>query len=638
MAKKQKTYDESSIEFHEGLDGVRKRPNVYLGGKDSAAVTHAVIEIIGNAVDEATAGYGKEIGVHVDGTKVVIWDHGRGVPYGPHPKHKGRSTLEIIFTELNAGGKFNAKSYKTAIGVHGMGAAVANAVSKTFSVWSFRGAECGHQSYKEGKPVAALKKLKMNMKTLISGKVLPSWATVGKTGTVVAFDLDLSVFEKGAKLDTKALHKWLDNLSWFLPKVTFNLAVAGRDAPGKFEKISRPNGLTDRFFAAATALKAEPVGEPYKLGSENVDAMVGWLAGTSDNSIHSAVNAVETSEHGTHYAALIDTVFEALKEQAKRGDNFTKDSLRVGLVAVVNIRMSEAEFSGQAKAKLTSPSAKETVRSALTTGKTSIFDFFKKNKALTRQIIDRANALSHLNDSFKAGQKLAATLKTETRGKSLLPASLKNASTKDANKRVLFLVEGESALGSCLAARDTETDEVLPLTGKIPNVWRDPGKVATNEILIDILKSIGFDPKTQDSFRVGKVVLLMDADVDGLHLTALVLGMLHKIAPLLLKSGRVFVVDAPLFIYRTEREVMHCLSRADAMRRIKEKGGKFDPDRLQRVKGWGEISPEILRDVAFDPSTRKFAKVTGAESVEALSMLDGLLGDDPATRKQLLNV
>lgn len=636
MAKKPKTYDESSIEFHEGLDGVRKRPNVYLGGKDSAAVTHAVIEIIGNSVDEATAGYGSTIGiyVHEDKNTVVIWDFGRGVPYGPHPKHKNRSTLEIIFTELNAGGKFNTEAYKTSIGVHGMGSAVANAVCQSFSVWSYRDGAVGFQSYRCGRPVGPLQKKRGGISTL--SNIIPKWADVKKhkTGTVVMMTLDLSIFEKGAKLDLKRLRKWIDDLSWFVPKVKFVYGV-GKDAP---ETIHRPNGLNDRFTTSAKALNAEPVGDPFMISTDQVDALVGWLGGTSENSIHSAVNAVETSEHGTHYAALVDTVYDALKAQAKRGDTFTKDSLRVGLVAVVNVRMSEAEFSGQSKAKLTSPSAKELVKTALTTGKKSINDFFKKNKALTRQIIDRANALSHLNDSFKAGQKLAATLKTETRGKSLLPPGLKNASTKNAADRVLYLVEGESASGSCIAARNTVTDEILPLTGKIPNVWRDPGKVGTNDIIIDILKSIGFDPKSQDSFRIGKVVLLMDADVDGLHLTALVLGMLHKIAPLLLKSGRVFVVDAPLFIYRTEREVMHCLSRADAMRRVKEKGGKFDPDRLQRVKGWGEISPEILRDVAFDPSTRKFAKVAAADSIEALTTLDGLLGEDPALRKQLLNV
>ncbi len=512
-------YDASSIEWLQGIEAIRHNVGNYAGAIDSAAILHLVKEVVANSVDESSNGYGDTIWVDIDNKGfITIADRGRGIPVGPHPKHPKIDTLTLIFTELHTGGKSskNSSGYESGTGgVHGLGLAVVNALSDSLEVWSYRNG-WHHQSFAKGKAVN---------KVIKSNNIPKLFDHNEKQGTIIRFKPDTSILKKGSKLDTAELISWLKDLSWFAScntikngklvsrnPIKFILSVNGKKAT-----IHRKS-FSNYFDKLLVANKLEPVAfdEPFVLQTKNLDIVVGWC-NDDGNYFLGLTNVIKNINGGTHVKAVQKIIENVFKEYRKRGDIYRPDDLFAGMVGAINIRIKHPRFSSQDKVKLVSEEAEEIIKQDFE----PIFSVWaKKNKKSIYEIIERANAISHTNNELKNNRKLAAKLNIKKGGKTLLPPKMLVSSAKNPEDRELFLVEGDSALGSCAVASDRTYQEVLPLRGKLPNVLRETKAskqgADINDTIVNILKAAGITPaEGTKSMRVGKIMLLMDADADG---------------------------------------------------------------------------------------------------------------------------
>lgn len=641
VKRKSKSYDARSIRVLEGAEKVRDNAAMYIGEMDYRGLLHQIKEIVGNSLDEIANGHGDTIAISLSKSgEVTIIDEGRGIPVGPHPKHKGKDTLTLLCTELHSGGKFGNKdgedAYSSALGTHGLGLGVVNATSSQLDVWSWRNKTWNHQEFEEGNPVTDKPVKVKALPKEITGTI----GNIAKKGTVIRFTPDYPLFDKGAKLKQEHLLDWLEDLSYFGEGITFKIFLEGK----KPMTVSRENGLHDWFTHCCEDAGVEPLAKPLIHHSENLDVMLGWVNGSSTEDITSMVSTMRTSEGGTHALALNAVISEAFGHYKTARQEYDNKFLRAGLIAVVNVKMHRPKFSSQNKAKLVSPEGKEFVRHELLGDDVSaLYNWMEKNKSVVKQIIGRAIELTALHSKHSADAALVSELKTESRGKVSLPKELKISTTKNASERELFVVEGDSASGSGVAARDKKTQEILPLSGKIPNVFKDAKKALQNERVINLLKSIGYNPNKPNEFRIGKVIILVDPDDDGAHIQALLLALFQKVVPELLEQGKVFVVDSSLFVYRLAGGDM--ILGSD-MRELKVKfsdqfpKGKFDSERnVTRIKGWGEVDADILADMAFDPKKRKLIEVEfDTEDEQQLSEVVALMGESTEARRTLLGL
>lgn len=647
---KAKAYNADSIDWYEGLEAIRKRTSQYVSDLDSRGFLALAREIISNAFDEATNGHANAIGIRIDkdGT-ITVADNGRGIPIGKHRKDPTRDVLHILLTETHSGGKMRAggDNYAASVGTYGVGLTVVNALSEFITVQTFHDGKNWHE-------LAMIKGEAANPKPKKLAKIPELAKSMGaKKGTVISFKPDAQFFEKKSALPVEDLLQWIASSALFSP------ATVTVSKPNNAVVVFKPKKLSEHVVTMRTSLQAEPFvyGEEEDLKelpvfefSHKGKVEVGLVQGAfvwsslSDPNLLTYASGAATVDGGTHlrgFEHAIKTAFEAYR---KRGDTWTVQSLMSGLVGVLNVGLADVRFNGQAKTALTSPQAKVLVEEALLEGgKSSLVAWLKANKKATRALLDRANNIASLTQAFKLDKAMASAVKG-ARGKSSLPPTsrYKGSHTSNPEERELFIVEGQSALGGTANARDTMFQEVLALTGKPENLWRSKagkakkGKAAiTNPRIIDILQAIGYDPKTPDKFRVGKVIILTDADVDGSHISALLLGILQKIVPALFEQKRVFRVDDALFIYRTEVHTYRAKSLTELKRIVP---GKFNSDKVTRLKGLGEIDMPILKDMALDVSTRILIPIAGAESKTDFADLIGMLGDDPIARKRLLGV
>lgn len=641
-------YDVHSIQAFEGLEGPRRKPGMYVGETDRRGVVHLFKEVFGNSSDEATNGHGKVIRVLFakDGS-ITVADEGRGIPVGPFPKDKTRDTLTVIMTVLHSGGKFDKgkENYsKGRIGTHGVGLGVVNALSEYLEVWSWRNNTWNYQGFERGVPT---KPKPVETKSLPKDLGLEH----PNKGTVVRFSPDLSCFSKGAKFDPNLAYAWLDDISWLIGDVEIELhnefdkeyATLGP------EVLHRPNGLHDRFEHELQKLGVEADFDPFVFHSDALDVLIGWTTHT-DEVLYSAVGAIRTSEHGTHVKGLEASINECFAAYAKKNDEFKNDFLRSGMIAVINIKMDEPRFNSQDKVKLINDEARDIVLNELAPVNekgqyvnSGLYAYLNQNRQLVELVLNRAKEFTALHAGFKASKKLAAEYRVEQRGgKIILPKDLKVSTTDNPEERELYIVEGGSAGGSGQMARDSTTQEVYPLSGKILNVHRQKNleKALFSERIKELMQSIGYQPEKPKTYRVGKIILLTDADDDGSHIAALLLGLIHRVVPDLIESGRVFVADAPLFIYRTDKSNVYGASLRDLQEKVKIAHPKatFKNDNVERIKGWGQCPWDILRTVAFERSTRKLTRVTPAMVQTETKKIIDLMGEDVAARKILLGL
>lgn len=441
------SYEAKDTKVYKGILGVRRKPSMYLGGNDSRAINHMFLEVVGNSNDEAQNGHGKRVQVHFARSGfVTVKDEGRGIPVGAHPDYPTEDTMYLLLTEMHAGGKFHEEGetstgYETSLGTHGVGISVVNAVSASLEVWSWRNRTWNYLRFQGGVPVGGKTKP-------VPVKQLPAdlgLKNVNNVGTIVRYKPDLGVFARGSRLEPALAVAWLDNVSWLVGDVRYEISIEGRGS----KVIHRPNGLRERFDMELQKAGVDPLGEPFIYHDKNLDVLIGWSSHT-DEIVHSAVSAATTREGGTHVSGLNAAISQAFAAIAGKIE-YKNDYLRTGMIAVVNVKIAEPSFNSQDKVKLVSDGVKDMIVAKLVgvKGAGALSAWLGKNKALARLVLERAEQFTALHADFKASKQLAAAFKTEVKGRIMLPKGLKAALTDDDNEREVYLVEGGSA-GGCL--------------------------------------------------------------------------------------------------------------------------------------------------------------------------------------------
>jgi len=628
-------YSAKDIEVLEGLEPVRKRPGMYIGGTDERALHHLFAEVLDNAMDEAVAGHAKVITVKLDaeGTLTVI-DDGRGIPVDPHPKHPGKSALEVIMTVLHSGGKFSGKAYETSGGLHGVGVSVVNALSERVEVTAWKDGFEWRQAFTRGKPIGSIEKL----------------GPTRKHGTAISFTPDPVIFGENVAFRPARLYRMARSKAYLFGGVEIRWScdpsrIHDQTPP---EAVFRfPNGLAD-FLAErikdVETVTPQPFAGRYERSGEagKVEWAIAWTPagfGDADGFLQSYCNTVPTPEGGTHEAGLRAALTRGLRAYAeltgeKRGAILTADDVVAQAGALVSVFIRDPEFQGQTKEKLSSSEAQRLVETALR----DPFDHWlaaqpKAASALLEFVIERAEErLKRRRDKEVA--RASATRKLR------LPGKLADCSAGAIDGAEIFLVEGDSAGGSAKQARDRKTQAILPLRGKILNVASASlDKLGQNKELSDLLLALGVQGGSkfkEEDLRYERVVIMTDADVDGAHIASLLITFFYRTMPDLIRGGRLYLALPPL--YRLSHGGKSMYARDDAHRdellATEFKGKKPE---ISRFKGLGEMMPAQLKETTMDPSKRTLARVTLPRAEETVeSLVEALMGRKPELRFQFI--
>jgi topoisomerase IV subunit B len=624
-------YSAKDIEVLEGLEPVRKRPGMYIGGTDERALHHLFAEVLDNAMDEAVAGHAKVIEVSLDAEGVLtVKDDGRGIPVDPHPKHPGKSALEVIMTVLHSGGKFSGKAYETSGGLHGVGVSVVNALSEQVDVTAWKDGFEWRQSFSRGKPLGAI------------AQVQPT----RKKGTAIAFKPDEEIFGEGCAFKPARLYRMARSKAYLFGgvEIRWKCDPARIHDQTPAEAVFRfPNGLADFLAERVKAIETvtpEPFAGRYERPGETgkVEWAVTWTPagfGEADGFMQSYCNTVPTPEGGTHEAGLRAALTRGLKQYAeltgeKRGGIITAEDVVAQAGALVSVFIANPEFQGQTKEKLSTSDAQRLVENALR----DPFDHWltaqpKAANALLQFVIDRAEErLKRRKDKEVA--RASATRKLR------LPGKLADCSGQATDGTELFLVEGDSAGGSAKQARNRRTQAILPLRGKILNVASASlDKLTANKELSDLMLALGVQPGKkfkEEDLRYERVVIMTDADVDGAHIASLLITFFFRTMPDLIRAGRLYLALPPLYRLSHGSKVIYARDDAhrDELLKTEFKGKKPD---IGRFKGLGEMMPAQLKETTMDPALRTLARVSLPRAEETVEdLVEALMGRKPELR------
>jgi len=615
-------YTAKDITVLEGLEPVRKRPGMYIGGVGTAGLHHLVWEILDNAVDEAMNGYASNIALtlHEEGSSVTISDDGRGIPVDKHPKTK-KSALEVIFTVLHAGGKFEQGNYKTAGGLHGVGASVVNALSSDLRASVRRDGATWEMSFKRGKPTGALKK---------------SGGARG-TGTAVYFHPDPTVFPK-VEFDPALIRERLEVVSYIHKgvRVTFD-----NEVEGKKEVFQHEEGLADFLKKIVTERGAKPVHEtPFVLlrdASPRLDLVLQWTEAT-DEHIRSYVNGIPTGSGGTHENGLRAGLGKAVRNYidthnlSPKGVTLAAEDIREGLTGVLSIFIEEPQFQGQTKDRLNNPELTSAVDSAVRPG---LEHWLNTNRTVAEAIVARIILAARAREASRAAQA-EVTRKTATSGRLNLPGKLSDCTGSGREDSELFIVEGDSAGGSAKQGRDRGRQAILPLRGKVMNTeGMTLAKVLENKELADLVTALGCGlGKNFDlaRLRYGRVIILADADSDGHHIATLLLTFIYRHLPQLMTSGKVFLAQPPLYRIDIGKETFWALDDAHRDRLLKLHGNGRSNAEITRFKGLGEMMPKVLWETTLNPRTRRLLRVEITDQIVTDRVINELMGKDASAR------
>jgi topoisomerase IV subunit B len=635
-------YDASAIEVLEGLEPVRRRPGMYIGGTDARALHHLAAEVIDNAMDEAVAGFATRIEVELEqGNRLIVTDNGRGIPVDPHPRFPGQSALEVIMTTLHSGGKFEGKAYSTSGGLHGVGVSVVNALSTETIVEVARDKTLYRQTFSKG---------------LATSKLQTVGAAPNRRGTTVAFTPDPEIFGADAAFSPERLYKLARSKAYLFAGVEIRWrcdpALASADVPETAvfqfangladhlaEQVGERPTITNQPFTGRQDFPPDPSGQP----QGSAEWAVAWPL-YSDGSESYYCNTIPTPDGGTHEAGLRAALTKGIRAFGelvgqKKAKDITTDDVFSGIELMLSVFIRNPHFQSQTKDRLTSIEAARFVDAAVR----DHFDHYladnmDRGRALLGAIVER------MEERLKRRAEREVQRKTATSARKLrLPGKLTDCANDDAAGTELFIVEGDSAGGSAKQARNRKTQAILPIRGKILNVASATAdKIRANSEIADLTLALGCgarDKFNEEALRYERVIIMTDADVDGAHIATLLMTFFFQEMPELVRRGHLFLAQPPL--YRLTAGAKTLYARDDAHRAELEatefKGKKVE---VSRFKGLGEMNPGQLKETTMDPATRSMLKVTLPSAYEdrqpIKDLVERLMGRDPAPRFEFI--
>ncbi len=625
-------YDASSIEVLEGLEPVRRRPGMYIGGTDDRALHPLVAEVLDNAMDEAVAGHATRIEIRLDeGNRVTISDNGRGIPVGEHPKYPGKSTLEVILTTLHSGGKFSGKAYATSGGLHGVGVSVVNALSSLTRVEVARDKQIYAQEFSKGHPV---------------GKIEELGPTPNRRGTTVTFIPDTEIFGD-RKFNPKRLFKLARSKAYLFAGVEIRWrcadSLANDDVPAE-AVFKFPGGLADHLaeqIGGRECVTTQPFAgsQDFPDDQGRVEWAIAWPL-FSDGSFSWYCNTVPTPDGGTHEQGLRAALTKGLRAfgeltGVKKAKDISADDVMNGAEVMLSVFIRDPQFQSQTKDRLTSPEAARYVENAVR----DHFDHFlsdnmDRGKALLGQVMER------MDERLRRKAEREIKRKTATNAKKLrLPGKLTDCSGEGDGDTELFIVEGDSAGGSAKQARNRKTQAILPIRGKILNVASATAdKIRANSEIADLVLAMGCGTRKDcdpENLRYDRIIIMTDADVDGAHIATLLMTFFFQEMPEVVRNGHLYLAQPPLYRLTSGKESRY--ARDDTHRKELEetvfKGKKVE---VGRFKGLGEMNPQQLRETTMDPESRSLIRITLPQEFEQRAvvkeLVDQLMGRNPEHR------
>ncbi|MDK0612732.1 DNA topoisomerase (ATP-hydrolyzing) subunit B [Clostridium perfringens] len=618
-------YDASQIQVLEGLEAVRKRPGMYIGSTSSRGLHHLVYEIVDNSIDEALAGYCKNIKVYIHkDNSVTVVDDGRGMPVGIHPK-MGKPTVEVIMTVLHAGGKFGGGGYKVSGGLHGVGASVVNALSELCEVIVTRDGYVWKQSYKRGAVLTGLEKI----------------GEAEGSGTKVHFKPDHEIFEE-TEYDFEILSQRLRELAFLNKGINITL-IDEREDEVK-EEVYHYEGGIKSFVSYLNRNKEVLHDEPiYVEGLKDgiaVEVSLQYHDGFNEN-IFTFANNIDTVEGGTHLAGFKTALTRVMNDYGRRfghlkesDKNLSGDDIREGLTAVVSVKISEPQFEGQTKTKLGNSEVRSAVDSISGEG---ISTFLEENPEVGKIIIEKALLASRAREAARRARELTRKSVLE---RNSLPGKLADCSSKDPKECEIYIVEGDSAGGSAKQGRDRKFQAILPLRGKIMNVEKQRlDKILGSDTIRSMVTAIGagIGPEFDiEKIRYNRIIIMTDADVDGAHIRTLLLTFFYRYMRDLVEQGHVYIAQPPLYKISKGKQERYAYSDAAADEIIEEFGGKDSSVNVQRYKGLGEMNAGQLWETTMDPESRILLRADIEDAMVADEIFTILMGDKVEPRREFI--